>query len=58
LEEAQFKIINKSGIELRTKNYPSKYNYASAVESGSGTEKHIPTKMFLLLKMLCCYRIR
>lgn len=39
LEEAQFKIINKSGIELRTKNYPSKYNYASAVESGSGTEK-------------------
>ncbi|OCA73229.1 DUF3857 domain-containing protein [Chryseobacterium arthrosphaerae] len=39
LEEGQFKIINKSGIELRTKIYPSKYNYASVTESGSGAEK-------------------
>ncbi|WP_343657689.1 DUF3857 domain-containing protein [Chryseobacterium sp.] len=39
LEEAQFKIINTSGIELRTKIYPSKYNYASVVESGSGNDK-------------------
>jgi len=39
LEEAQFKIINNSGIELRTKTYPSKYNYASVTESGSGNDK-------------------
>ncbi len=39
LEEGEFKIINKSGIELRTKNYPSKYNYASVIESGNGAEK-------------------
>ncbi|ROH95066.1 DUF3857 domain-containing protein [Chryseobacterium cucumeris] len=39
LEEAQFKIINTSGIELRTKIYPSKYNYASVVESGSENDK-------------------
>ncbi|MCW1962801.1 DUF3857 domain-containing protein [Chryseobacterium viscerum] len=39
LEEAQFKIINTSGIELRTKIYPSKYNYASVVESGSANDK-------------------
>ncbi len=39
LQEAQFKIINKSGIELRSKIYPSKYNYASVVEDDNGTEK-------------------
>ncbi|WP_390456289.1 DUF3857 domain-containing protein, partial [Chryseobacterium sp. Alg-005] len=39
LEEAQFKIINKSGIELRTKTYPSKYNYASVVENDNAGEK-------------------
>lgn len=39
LEEAQYKIINKSGIELRTKTYPSKYNYGSVIASDNGTEK-------------------
>ncbi|SFN29009.1 protein of unknown function [Chryseobacterium oleae] len=39
LEEAQFKIINKSGIELRTKTYPSKYNYGSVIASDNGSEK-------------------
>ncbi|WP_121461533.1 DUF3857 domain-containing protein [Chryseobacterium defluvii] len=39
LEESQFKIINKTGIELRTKTYPSKYNYASVTESDNGVEK-------------------
>ncbi|PWN62534.1 DUF3857 domain-containing protein [Chryseobacterium viscerum] len=39
LEEAQFKIINTSGIELRSKIYPSKYNYTSVIESGSGNDK-------------------
>ncbi|MEF9479951.1 DUF3857 domain-containing protein [Chryseobacterium sp. 1B4] len=39
LEEAQFKIINNSGIELRSKIYPSKYNYTSVIESGSGNDK-------------------
>ncbi|WP_228455337.1 DUF3857 domain-containing protein [Chryseobacterium sp. Tr-659] len=39
LEEAQFKILNTSGIELKSKIYPSKYNYASVIESGSGNEK-------------------
>lgn len=39
LEEAQLKIINKSGIELKTKTYPSKYNYASATESDNAGEK-------------------
>ncbi|MFZ4927800.1 DUF3857 domain-containing protein [Chryseobacterium sp. Mn2064] len=39
LEESQLKIINKSGIELKTKNYPSKYNYTSVIESGNSTEK-------------------
>ncbi len=33
LEEAQMKIINKSGIELKTKTYPSVYNYTSVTES-------------------------
>lgn len=39
LEEAQMKIINKSGIELKSKTYPSKYNYASVVESDNTAEK-------------------
>ncbi|MCQ9638456.1 DUF3857 domain-containing protein [Chryseobacterium sp. WG14] len=39
LEEGALKIINTSGIELRTKIYPSKYNYTSVVETGSGNEK-------------------
>ncbi|WP_223607475.1 DUF3857 domain-containing protein [Chryseobacterium sp. OSA05B] len=39
LEEAQFKIINKSGIELRTKTYPSKYNYTSVLTTDNGIEK-------------------
>ncbi|MET3538052.1 DUF3857 domain-containing protein [Chryseobacterium limigenitum] len=39
VEEKQFKIINKSGIDLRTKIYPSKYNYASVIDSSNGTEK-------------------
>ncbi len=39
LEESQFKIINKSGIELRTKTYPSKYDYTSVSVSDNGGEK-------------------
>lgn len=39
LEEAQLKIVNKSGIELRTKTYPSKYNYTSVIENDNGAEK-------------------
>ncbi|SEW30700.1 protein of unknown function [Chryseobacterium wanjuense] len=39
LEEAQMKIVNKSGIELKTKIYPSKYNYTSVAESDNGAEK-------------------
>ncbi|MCQ9636169.1 DUF3857 domain-containing protein [Chryseobacterium sp. WG23] len=39
LEEGEFKIINTSGIELRTKTYPSKFNYTAVIESGSGNEK-------------------
>ncbi|ASK32578.1 DUF3857 domain-containing protein [Chryseobacterium sp. T16E-39] len=39
LEESQFKIVNNSGIELRTKTYPSLYNYTSVVESSDGTGK-------------------
>lgn len=39
LEESQMKIINKSGIELKTKTYPSKYNYTSVVESNNADEK-------------------
>ncbi|WP_326982932.1 DUF3857 domain-containing protein [Chryseobacterium sp. MYb264] len=39
LEDAQFKIINKSGIELKTKTYPSKYNYTSVTESDNAGEK-------------------
>ncbi|AZA82962.1 DUF3857 domain-containing protein [Chryseobacterium lactis] len=39
LEEGEFKIINSSGIDLRSKIYPSKYNYTTVAESGSGNEK-------------------
>lgn len=39
LEDAQMKFINTSGIDLRSKIYPSKYNYASVVESSNGNEK-------------------
>ncbi|MCL8537473.1 DUF3857 domain-containing protein [Chryseobacterium gallinarum] len=39
LEEGQFNIINKSGIELKTKTYPSKYNYTSVIENDHGNEK-------------------
>ena len=39
LEEGQMKVINTSGIDLRTKVYPSKYNYASVAETGNGNEK-------------------
>lgn len=39
LEEAQMKVINTSGIDLRTKLYPSKYNYASVIENDNGNEK-------------------
>ncbi|AZA93296.1 Uncharacterised protein [Chryseobacterium nakagawai] len=39
LEESQMKIINTSGIDLRTKIYPSKYNYALVMEEGNGNEK-------------------
>ncbi|MCF2219604.1 DUF3857 domain-containing protein [Chryseobacterium sp. PS-8] len=39
LEEAQMKIINKSGIELKTKTYPSAYNYAAVTESDNAGEK-------------------
>ncbi|MEC3877726.1 DUF3857 domain-containing protein [Chryseobacterium salviniae] len=39
LEEAQMKIINKSGIDLKTKIYPSAYNYTSVIESENAGEK-------------------
>lgn len=39
LEEAQVKIINKSGIELKSKTYPSKYNYTAVIESDNAGEK-------------------
>ncbi|WP_346984816.1 DUF3857 domain-containing protein [Chryseobacterium sp. POE27] len=39
LEEAQMKIINKSGIELKSKIYPSSYNYTAVSESESAGEK-------------------
>ncbi|MBL1222727.1 DUF3857 domain-containing protein [Chryseobacterium sp. L7] len=39
LEDAQFKIINKSGIDLKTKVYPSKYNYAEVSVADNGNEK-------------------
>lgn len=39
LEEAQFKILNTSGINLKTKIYLSKYEYASVTESGGALDK-------------------
>lgn len=55
LEEAQMKLINKSGIELRTKIYPSVYNYTSVIESENAdgktyTYKNVPAidDVFLL----------
>lgn len=39
LEEAEFKVINKSGIDLKTKTYPSKYNYTSVSIADNGNEK-------------------
>jgi len=39
LEESQMKIINKSGIELKSKIYPSTYNYTSVAESENVGEK-------------------
>ncbi|WP_292008186.1 DUF3857 domain-containing protein [Chryseobacterium sp.] len=39
LEESQFKIINNSGIELKTKTYPSPYNYTKVQSVDNGTEK-------------------
>lgn len=38
LEKSSFKIINKSGINLRSKVYESPYQYAVAKSSGSGNE--------------------
>jgi len=39
LESKELRVINNSGIELKTKNYPSKYNYAAVAENGSSTDK-------------------
>lgn len=39
VEEKQVKFINQSGIDLRTKIYPSKYNYTAVIENNNGTEK-------------------
>lgn len=39
LEEAGFKVINKSGIDLKTKIYPSKYSYGSVSVADNGNEK-------------------
>lgn len=39
LEESQMKIINKSGIELKAKTYPSKYDYASVIANDNTEEK-------------------
>lgn len=49
VEEKQVKIINKSGIDLRTKIYPSKYNYTSVIESNFGTEKTYTYKNVLAI---------
>ncbi|WP_347217042.1 DUF3857 domain-containing protein [Chryseobacterium sp.] len=49
LEDAETKIINTSGIDLRTKVYPSKYNYASVIETGNGTEKTYSYKNVLAI---------
>lgn len=39
LEKSSFKIINKSGINLRSKTYESPYKYAIAEVSDNGNEK-------------------
>lgn len=39
LEKSSFKIINKSGINLRSKTYESPYKYAVAEVSDNGNEK-------------------
>lgn len=39
VESKELRIINNSGIELKTKTYPSRYNYAAVAESGSSTDK-------------------
>lgn len=39
VESKELRVINNSGIELKTKTYPSKYNYAAVTESGSSTDK-------------------
>lgn len=39
LEKSSFKIINKSGINLRSKTYESPYKYAVAEVNDSGNEK-------------------
>lgn len=39
LEKSSFKIINRSGINLRSKTYDSPYKYAVAEVSDSGSEK-------------------
>jgi len=39
VESKELRVINNSGIELKTKTYPSKYNYAAVAESGSSTDK-------------------
>lgn len=44
LEEAQMKIVNKSGIDLKTKIYPSPYNYTSVTESENAGEKNYTYK--------------
>lgn len=49
VEEKQVKIINKSGIDLRTKIYPSKYNYTSVIEDNTPTEKTYTYKNVLAI---------
>lgn len=39
LEESQFRVINKSGIALRSKIYPSLYGYTSVMEAGTNDDK-------------------
>lgn len=43
VEESRFTVINKSGIVLHTKTYPSKYNYASVTESGNAAVEKVYT---------------
>lgn len=49
VEEKQVKVINKSGIDLRTKIYPSKYNYTTVIEENNGTEKTFTYKNVLAI---------